>query len=122
MISALSSYIFTPRILQKLSPIYMRYNHDRTFARTSLAYVEVFLKPRLRRATCFDMFYDVLSTVIDCEDSYSRLASDTFIVKWEAFTFLNVSNCAKNRIGSMADDKNIKANAGHFIADIVVMQ
>ena len=105
MISALSSYIFTPRILQKLSPIYMRCNHDHTFARTSPAYVKVFLKPRLRRATCFDMFYDVKSTAIDCEDAYSRLASDTFFIKWEAFTFLNVSNCAKNRIGSMADDQ-----------------
>lgn len=105
MISALSSYIFTPRILQKLSPIYMRCNHDHTFARTSPAYVKVFLKPRLRRATCSDMFYDVKSIAIDCEDAYSRLASDTFIIKWEDFTFLNVSNCAKNRIGSMADDQ-----------------
>ena len=51
------------------------------------------------------MFYDVKSTATDCEDAYSRLASDTFIIKWEAFTFLNVSNCAKNRIGSMADDQ-----------------
>lgn len=79
-------------------------NYDYIFVRILLVYVKVFLKFCLRRVMCFDMFYDVKLIVIDCEDVYSWLVLDIFIIKWEVFIFLNVFNCVKNRIGLMVDD------------------